>query len=319
MQSGTLFVGILAGLQGLNAGYADIKQALHEGHASFKGISLARDRAFGITLDIYLRQLQAYGCWCRINGNITDSHGPVQDNVDDMCKTLMFGYRCLETEHAECNPLETKYNAYDFLNSKNDVVDECNDNNADDCTRGLCIVEATFAKGLLPQFLRGRGLRINPMLIHPRRGPFQKVRVCGTPPAKKVAMAHTISVTTEEVQDAVQATRSGSSTASFKANSPISSDAGTVIPTGAALEIVSVLPDNKVQVRSLDSGAVGTTSTANIMTEKKMVVSRHCCGEHPNKIPYNSADGSRTCCGGSPYAVAQHSCCDERIVDIGQC
>ena len=44
-----------------------------------------------------------------------------------------------------------------------------------------------------------------------------------------------------------------------------------------------------------------------------------CCGNYPNRVPFDSRMGKRQCCGTKTYMVEKLECCNDELVALGQC
>ena len=96
-----------------------------------------------------IKDVDGYGCWCRLN---EQSHGsgrgmPV-DVYDKFCRNYHKGVECLAHDFGQsCNPWDVDYNMK--IRSTSKSID-C-DGNTDPCSRALCQVETKFLMDFLAE------------------------------------------------------------------------------------------------------------------------------------------------------------------------
>lgn len=104
---------------------------------------------FPTTMDI----LGDYGCWCQFNNFPKRGHGVPLSEIDNLCKEVYEGYKCLEMDSINgdyCDPFEIDYNTtacYD-IKYKPDYP-------LDDCTKNACKIEDNFLYAIWKIFKRG--------------------------------------------------------------------------------------------------------------------------------------------------------------------
>merc|ERR1711941_117797 len=121
----------------------------------------AADRGFTENFaELYLEDIVHYGCWCYLDANYTNAHGPVQDGLDMHCKNLVRAYRCIVIDSVEredettCDPVNQEYEEYNLFGggaeaTTNDVVTDCNNRNpGQPCETAICIADGTFSLNL---------------------------------------------------------------------------------------------------------------------------------------------------------------------------
>ena len=52
-----------------------------------------------------------HGCWCNSDENWNDLSGPTQDILDEYCKNLILGYKCIKRDFGRkvCDPSTVNY------------------------------------------------------------------------------------------------------------------------------------------------------------------------------------------------------------------
>ena len=97
-----------------------------------------------------------YGCWCFFEEEFVGGSGPVQDPLDEICKTLSQGYSCIIMDEDEngtpCTPYEIVYNSAfgsglaPFGLTMENLVAECENQNqgGTTCEIATCKVEGWF-------------------------------------------------------------------------------------------------------------------------------------------------------------------------------
>lgn len=121
----------------------------------------AADRGFTENFaEQFLEDIINYGCWCYLDANYTQAHGPVQDGLDMHCKNLVRAYRCIVIDSIEredettCDPVFQEYEEYNLFGggagaTTNDVVTDCNNRNpGKPCESAICIADGTFSLNL---------------------------------------------------------------------------------------------------------------------------------------------------------------------------
>jgi len=121
----------------------------------------AADRGFAPNFaQLYLEDIINYGCWCYLDANYTQAHGPVQDGLDMHCKNLVRAYRCIVIDSIErgdettCDPVNQEYEEYNLFGggseaTTNDVVTDCETRNpGQPCETAICVADGTFSLNL---------------------------------------------------------------------------------------------------------------------------------------------------------------------------
>ena len=99
--------------------------------------------------------MNEYGCWCYFENDFVDGQGPAQDPIDEICKTLNMGYRCIimdmEDAGTPCVPYEVTYNSAfgsglaPFGLTMDNLIQECEaQNTPGSCESMTCQVEGWF-------------------------------------------------------------------------------------------------------------------------------------------------------------------------------
>jgi len=124
------------------------------------GAIVAGDRGFVPQFMQHLEEIKHYGCWCYLDEGFENAKGPVQDGIDQVCKRLVQGYRCLVLDALErgetCDPVNQQYDEYSLFGGSGDIIADCTQDNTDQngpaetaqCRRDLCIVDGTFSLDL---------------------------------------------------------------------------------------------------------------------------------------------------------------------------
>lgn len=128
-----------------------------------------------------LRSIKNYGCWCYLDSNYVKAKGAVQDRLDQECKQLVHGYKCLVIDGLDrginCDPLTQDYIEFDIFRGNNDVVEDCtrmnskylevDDKNKQQCAIDLCIVDGQFSMNLFGLVTSGSEFSVfDPMMSH---------------------------------------------------------------------------------------------------------------------------------------------------------
>ena len=78
--------------------------------------------------------INGYGCWCNLGNNLTKGSGPVQNEVDEICKKFQLCLRCARWDGYDqgysCDPITDQYmtmgnSAFGFNCSAANVGDDC--------------------------------------------------------------------------------------------------------------------------------------------------------------------------------------------------
>lgn len=100
-----------------------------------------------------------YGCWCSFGENIYDGRGEPVDTIDEACRALTLGMRCIIRDTAEmfysCDPVNTHYNTPVHRPGEslsNSLIQCSRSNTRSDCKLWTCSVETEFAKSLVDFF-----------------------------------------------------------------------------------------------------------------------------------------------------------------------
>ena len=129
---------------------------------------------FGTTLDNILN----YGCWCYLE---SDGHGqgrgPVQNEVDRLCKLLHDGWECTNMDNSTCEahvvehdveyppPLPGGWGDNNF----SELKDKCEQLNDNGCTVTACMVDSYFMAELLKIMIAND---FNPAQLYGNGGPM---------------------------------------------------------------------------------------------------------------------------------------------------
>lgn len=100
------------------------------------------------TMDI----LGDYGCWCQFNNYPIKGHGVPLSEIDNLCKEVYEGYKCLEIDSLQgenCDPFNIDYNTTDCYHIKYKPAFQL-----DDCTKNTCKIEDNFLYAIWKIFKR---------------------------------------------------------------------------------------------------------------------------------------------------------------------
>lgn len=102
----------------------------------------------------FIKKINNSRCWCRLDsGHILKGRSKPLDALDQACKELVHGYRCikmeLESKLQECEPGKASYDidvttVTLFFNSAR-AFEQC-ENLEDECSRKSCMVELQFVR-----------------------------------------------------------------------------------------------------------------------------------------------------------------------------
>jgi hypothetical protein len=168
------------------------------------------ERAFQGFVARSFEPLNGYGCWCYLDDTWRDenqvlinrpailAHGQVQDPLDELCRSLINSYKCIEMDAEaagmdDCDAQSVEYEPYNFFSSDLSVESECitqNENKASNgvgnCAVNACIVEGTFTMELIDYVSvrqDSNGVAdhedYNPLMVHESKGgPFDPIATC---------------------------------------------------------------------------------------------------------------------------------------------
>ena len=158
-------IGSLALFRSSSANYEKIKSVLEKLEKAAYNKTSPTNAVF--TLDFTseitetLDSIKKYGCWCYLDSDYVKAKGAVQDSLDQECKLLNHGYKCLVIDGLDngqnCDPLTQEYIEFDIFRGTNDVVEDCTrmnrhysalDEASKQCAVDLCIVDGQFALNL---------------------------------------------------------------------------------------------------------------------------------------------------------------------------
>ena len=88
--------------------------------------------------------IDGYGCWCNLGNDLTKGSGPVQNEVDEICKNFQLCLRCARWDGYDqgygCNPITDEY-----ITLGNSALHDCYANNeGDDCGMSICSCSINF-------------------------------------------------------------------------------------------------------------------------------------------------------------------------------
>jgi len=124
-----------------------------------------------------------YGCWCYFGDDAGKGQGPVQNEVDELCKNLQTCYRCAKLDSLEdneiCKPGQIEYNVNVNSISNQGALLVCQHPlNTEDCQVHVCSCEVNFISKLLQLFFSG--VTFNPDLHHDTWTQHQDICVVNT-------------------------------------------------------------------------------------------------------------------------------------------
>ena len=109
-----------------------------------------------------MKNINGYGCWCYFSSNYESGKGsPVTDNdVDNFCKILMNGYKCMVADDSSCDPMNQSYTSatgaalMSTLEARSAIWTACvAANQGDNCAARACSVEGYFIMNIFEHFL----------------------------------------------------------------------------------------------------------------------------------------------------------------------
>lgn len=124
------FLALLPIILSVQAKFEDIISGVTALEKASKNITGVEGRAFQGIIKTFLEEINNYGCWCNFGDEYVNGRGAPQDFIDNECKNLVQGYRCIVIDALErgeeCEPAtSTTYTAFQFFGSQNELVQEC--------------------------------------------------------------------------------------------------------------------------------------------------------------------------------------------------
>lgn len=122
----------------------------------------------------FFTMISSYGCWCYLNAmDYGRARGPVQDEVDQECQKLEFGYRCAvldaEARGEECLAYSQSYTQHNpFLAMQGlGVQAQCETGNpGNHCAQQACMIEGYFLQNFFSYFFVPGGVAYDDTLRH---------------------------------------------------------------------------------------------------------------------------------------------------------
>lgn len=129
---------------------------------------------------LLLSRINGYGCWCYLDNEYHRGAGPPQDAVDEQCKQLVLGYKCVDsdaegtaegsidvtdpTSGGACDIKTVTYNT-GIGGTSQSMSAACESRNAgNECAIAACKIENDFVRRILKDLLTGNvdtGLKHN--------------------------------------------------------------------------------------------------------------------------------------------------------------
>lgn len=100
----------------------------------------------------FMKNLEAYGCWCTFGENFAGMGIPV-DSIDRKCKALNEAYECANMEVNQCVPWEVEFNLpeHAFNLATDDAIrSKCiqSNKNKSPCQKTACMIQVMFVNDL---------------------------------------------------------------------------------------------------------------------------------------------------------------------------
>merc|ERR1712010_286699 len=125
-------------------------------------------RGFTGFVSTALDPISDYGCWGYFQDNHGKGKGPVQNEVDQMCKVLHDGYECAifdaVIDGGSCIPWEEEYESGISIGASNVEIECASKNVGNDCAIRACVIEGNFVLSIFAAFFNQ--VDFNPALKH---------------------------------------------------------------------------------------------------------------------------------------------------------
>lgn len=107
-------------------------------------------------VNMWISQLQEYGCWCFFDQLHGQGRGEPVDGYDDACRKVHWGTTCAKNEILNCDPQTETYSvAMTPGPNPGDVNYDCETlNGGDECKVATCYMESYFTQALLEEAMR---------------------------------------------------------------------------------------------------------------------------------------------------------------------
>ena len=150
---------------------------------------------FNTFANIAFSSFHEYGCWCYLDGQPVNGKSNPVNAIDGFCKSLADGYACASMDESPnaCNAWEVSYVGASTGSLGQNLIDQCNANNADTCAQKACIVEGNFIAELqnlmtvgnvdleLSTYQHSQGFNVDSQCTINRKPPSDK-QCCGEYP-----------------------------------------------------------------------------------------------------------------------------------------
>lgn len=295
-----------------------------------------------------LLQISEYGCWCYFDGKYEKGRGHTVDEFDKHCKHLHNNYACGAIDAAldgddGCVPWEVEYDIFTFSTFDMDITSKCRERNGDSqCRLRTCIAEMSFVMNVMGLYSAG----IYPNVTYQHYSDFAEIaQMHCHDPANPDHVPHfnandpTMEDYDYSPTDAYYTNSDGEPVdyseyeSAFQGADPTAAAAeaategltdmfsmfrGITDPNPAADSV----PDSIASVGSSVAqkvlgfisakGSRPETATRRQRPQTKPRGPDHrrfCCGDYPQRFPYNPKWGQRQCCGQKTFDAKHLQCC----------